>query len=126
MAAPTLVKVLGDLLNNRGVAAPRLSGGLIFQFKEADNTTEENRLACYRIGKAPSENEIETVERYLQKLLPFGTRITRQGRQLVYVGSDGLERTGTVLRWKTAVPRPDSFLDVPSSTAAAGAFEGSG
>lgn len=110
MAAPTLIQVLDDLLNGRGVAAPRLSGGLMFQFKQAENITEQNRLFCYRIGKGPSEIEIETVKRTLTRLLSFGTQIRTRKRE-PYTGEDGLERNGTVLIWKTAVPQQSSLLE---------------
>ena len=123
MAAPRLVSVLSDLIHGRGDAAPRLSGGLILQFKEAETVVDDNRLACYRIGKGPDENEVATVEKYLTKLLPLGTEIFRRRTSFPYLGSDGLERNGMVLVWKTAVPQQAELLDT-APPARPGAFEG--
>ena len=121
MAAPRLIDILHNLLHGRGPAAPRLSGGMMMQYRAADEADPGARLLCYRVGAFPSETEITTVRRHLEKLLPQGTVISQRVAP-AYTGSDGLPRRGSILSWEgAAVARQASLLGSP---AGAGAYDG--
>ena len=112
-----LIDILHNLLHDRGPAAPRLSGGMMMQYRAADEA-QGARLLCYRVGAFPSETEIATVRRHLEKLLPEGTVISQRFAP-AYTGGDGLIRRGSILSWEmAAVPQQTSLLGSPTGAGA--------
>ncbi|NJN53680.1 MAG: hypothetical protein HC804_02340 [Anaerolineae bacterium] len=66
---PKLTTILSDLINGR-LSTGTLSGGLMLQFKAADDDNPENRLAAIRVGVSVGTVELGTLRRDLEAILP--------------------------------------------------------
>jgi hypothetical protein len=94
-----LTNILSDLIADR-TAKDEVTGGLMFQFQAGDHDMPFNRLLCYRREKPVGTNELVTLRRHLEKLLP-NTEIFL-GPEFEYTGSDKIVRKCRAFSWPAA------------------------
>lgn len=117
MTAPTLSRILSDLINGSTAA---LSRGLMFQFKQPDVERSFFRLFVYRKGDTPpSTNEFVIVRRELERLLP-GVEIALGKKLHQYRAKDGLNRTGKIFSWFPVAGTQGALFDVPETVVRGG------
>lgn len=65
-----LPEIIKQLIKGEMKSPHELRRGLILSYKDAEPSNPRNRLLCYRNGKRPSEQEMKTVVRDLQRVVP--------------------------------------------------------
>lgn len=104
-----LIDVLNEMIRGR-LTYVELTGGLRLQYRTPTEDQPASRLLCYRVTNRPSNRELATVRKYLEGLLPAGTKV-HLGPEMTYVGRDGRARIGRPFVWQPAPMQTTLFSE---------------